>query len=78
MEDDRTEYEKLTQKKEDIEIEEIDSENEDYESSPPEYEISTYPADFTLEVLYQKWKAGDIEIPKFQRQFVWKQTQSSK
>lgn len=78
MEDERTEFEKLNQKKEDIEIEEIDSETEDYESSPPEYEISTYPADFTLEVLYGKWKAGDIEIPKFQRQFVWKQIQSSK
>lgn len=78
MEDERTEYEKLTRKKEDVEIEEINSENEDYESSPPEYQITTYPADFTLEVLYSKWKAGDIEIPKFQRQFVWKQVQSSK
>jgi len=63
---------------EDVDIEEIKSEEEDYISSPPEYEISTYPADFTLEGLHAKWKAEDIEIPKFQRQFVWKQAQASK
>ena len=50
----------------------------DYESAPPDYQISTYPADFTLEVLHQKWKAGDILIPDFQRGFVWKQVQASK
>jgi uncharacterized protein with ParB-like and HNH nuclease domain len=59
-------------------LEPITSEDEDYESAPPEYEISTYPADFTLEVLHQKWKAGDILIPDFQRSFVWKQVQASK
>ena len=64
--------------KEQIEIEKIESEEDDYISSPPDYEISTYPADFTLEGLHAKWKAGDIEIPKFQRQFVWKQAQASK
>jgi hypothetical protein len=62
----------------DIDLEEIESETHDYESGPAEYEITTYPADFTLEVLFEKWKDGDIEIPAFQRQFVWKQTQASK
>ena len=62
----------------DLELEPIGSEDEDYESSPPSYEIATYPADFTLEVLHQKWKAGEILIPDFQRRFVWKQIQSSK
>ena len=65
-------------KPEDIEFERIKSEEEDSESAPPEYEINTFPADFTLEVLYKKWQAGDIDIPKFQRQFVWKQNQASK
>jgi hypothetical protein len=68
----------LSNNEEEIEIEIIESETEDYISSPPEYEISTFPADFTLEGLYTKWKAGDIEIPKFQRRFVWKQVQASK
>lgn len=35
------------------------------------YDIVTFPADFTLQVLYQKWNDGDITIPKFQRSFVW-------
>ena len=76
--DERLEYEHRTVRPEDIEFERITSEEEDAESAPPDYEINTYPADFTLEVLYQKWLTGDIEIPKFQRQFVWKQNQASK
>ena len=70
--------EEVLHKPGDIQIEEIVSEVEDEESSPAQYEISTYPADFTLEGLHQKWTAGEIEIPKFQRQFVWKQVQASK
>ena len=76
--DARRDYEHQTIKPSDIEFERIPSEEEDYESAPPDYEINTYPADFTLEVLHQKWKAEDIEIPSFQRQFVWKQVQASK
>ncbi len=76
--DGRAEYERKTVRPEDIEFERIGSEEEDYESAPPTYEINTYPADFTLEVLYTKWNAGDIEIPRFQRQFVWRQVQASK
>ena len=62
----------------DLELEPITSEDEDYERAPPDYQIATYPADYTLEVLHQKWKSGDIQIPDFQRGFVWKQTQASK
>lgn len=62
----------------DIDFELVRGEIEDEESSPPEFNLSTYPADFTLEILHQKWKDKEIEIPKFQRQFVWKQTQASK
>lgn len=76
--DARLDYEYQTIKPKDIEFERIKSEEEDYESAPPTYEINTYPEDFTLEVLHQKWKDGDIEIPRFQRQFVWKQVQASK
>lgn len=61
-----------------IELEEIASEETDTESSPPNYQISTYPADYTLEVLHQKWLNDEIEIPEFQRNFVWTQTHSSK
>ena len=62
----------------DLELESVHSEDEDYESAPADYKISTYPADFTLEVLHQKWRVGDFLIPEFQRAFVWNQVQASK
>lgn len=78
MPDEREQYLHKHGAAEDVELEEIDSEDEDYDSAPAEYDVATYPADYTLEVLNDKWKAGDIEVPKFQREFVWKQTQASK
>ena len=63
---------------EDYLVEEIPSEKKDSESSPPNFEILTYPADYTLEVLFQKWNNKEILIPDFQRSFVWTQNQASK
>lgn len=62
----------------DLELEPVSSEEEDYASSPADYQIATYPADFTLETLHYKWRDGEIVIPEFQRGFVWKPAQSSK
>lgn len=62
----------------DIEFDDSVAELADRQSSPPRYEIATYPADFTLEVLQSKWIAGDLVIPRFQRKFVWSQAQASK
>ncbi|HWB12404.1 MAG TPA: DUF262 domain-containing protein [Pirellulales bacterium] len=56
----------------------IGSEVEDQESSPGSFEIVTYPADFTLEILNEKMARGDIVVPKFQRKFIWKPKQSSR
>lgn len=75
FEDARVEYERASTN---LDLEPITSEDEDYESAPPEYQIATYPADYTLEVLYQKWRANDIQIPDFQRGFVWKHVPASK
>lgn len=49
------------------------------EEEPPfvEYDIATYPADYTLSVLWQMYKNGDITIPLFQRGYVWSQKQAS-
>lgn len=63
---------------EDIEFDDSAEELTDRQSSPPSYEIATYPADFTLEVLRSKWDAKEIVIPEFQRGFVWSQVQASK
>lgn len=59
-------------------IERIESEVEDREISLPTFEILTYPADYTLEVLVDKYTRGQIQIPSFQRKFVWSQVQASK
>lgn len=61
-----------------IDLEVNEAESEDESSGSLSYQINTFPADFTLEVLYQKWKNSDFEIPTFQRGFVWKQPQASK
>lgn len=76
--DARIAYEREHAAPTDLDLEPISSEEEDYESAPPDYQISTYPADFTLEVLYQKWKNNEFKIPSFQRKFVWKIVQASK
>jgi hypothetical protein len=62
----------------DLAIEFLRSEQEDEAAGPRRYELFTYPADFTLEVLYQKWKSDEIAIPNMQRRFVWKQAQASR
>jgi hypothetical protein len=59
-------------------LENIQSEEEDSNLGTTKYELFTYPADFTLEVLHSKIRAHEIEIPKLQRQFVWSQMQSSR
>ena len=59
-------------------IEPIASEEEDLEVGTPLYRIRSYPSDPELETLYARWKRGDIVIPKFQRGFIWKPTQSSR
>lgn len=42
-----------------------------------EYDITSYPSDFTLKGLVEMWEQGDITIPDFQREFVWSIKQSS-
>lgn len=63
---------------EDAPLEIIESEVDDLELSLPSYNILAYPADYTLEVMVDKWRKGQIVIPSFQRQFVWSQSQASK
>lgn len=58
---------------EDIDIE---KESEEDEISI-EYDIATYPSDFTLSGIAKMWSDKDITIPDFQREFVWTIRQSS-
>lgn len=58
-------------------VEVIDSEVQDAVASVPIYTINSYPTDPTLEVLLNRWKRDEIQIPKFQRGWVWNHTQAS-
>lgn len=57
----------------DVEIEdEIDD-----EVVSVKYDIASYPSDLTLAGLAQMWQDDDIQIPDYQREFVWTVKQSS-
>ena len=50
----------------------LDNEDEEDEDEVYiQYDIATYPSDYTLSTLVKKWKDGDIDIPDFQRNYVW-------
>jgi hypothetical protein len=59
-------------------LESIESELYDSEVSLKGYDILSYPADFTLEVLVDKWKKQEVNIPPLQRRFIWSQVRASK
>lgn len=42
------------------------------------FDISNYPADYTLQGYLDKYDAGSIVIPDFQRSYVWDQVKASK
>ena len=54
----------------------IDVNNEDAEHFV-EFDLNIYPSDYTLKGLADMWNDGEIEIPDFQRNFVWTIRQSS-
>jgi hypothetical protein len=43
-----------------------------------DFDISSYPADYTVKVLVEKWRDGQLVIPDFQRDYVWTMPQASK
>jgi uncharacterized protein with ParB-like and HNH nuclease domain len=59
-------------------LEKLISEDNDLEATPAEYEVITYPADFTLEGLVSKFKKGTMTVPGFQRNYVWNIKQASR
>lgn len=54
----------------------VEDEQEE-ESVVIDYDIASYPSDFTLSGIAQMWKDKDIIIPDYQREFVWSIRQSS-
>lgn len=62
----------------DLELEKIESEEEDLYEDTATYRINTYGADFTLEILSQKLENDEIKIPPFQRRYVWPEKKASR
>lgn len=67
----------MTMQDDDDVIEKIDAEVEDAAATVPIYTIGSYPTDPSLELLHMRWQRGEIEIPKFQRGWVWTHSQAS-
>ncbi|MCF8178485.1 MAG: DUF262 domain-containing protein [Sulfuritalea sp.] len=62
----------------DFSEDDLDIEEEQEESSVViDYDIASYPSDFTLAGIDQMWRDKDIVIPDYQREFVWSIRQSS-
>lgn len=59
-------------------LQKIKSEEDDAELSLRSYDILNYPADFTLELLVEKWKKGEVRNEGFQRKYVWPKERASK
>jgi uncharacterized protein with ParB-like and HNH nuclease domain len=51
--------------------------DENEEEALIEYDIASYPSDFTLDNLYSQWGKQSIIIPEFQREYVWTIEQAS-
>jgi hypothetical protein len=64
--------------KDEIEIASLKSEEDDSQTALRPYEILSYPADFTLEVLVDKFKKNEIKSPKLQRRYIWPIARASK
>ncbi|NDU80275.1 MAG: DUF262 domain-containing protein [Ferrovum sp.] len=52
-------------------------EEQDEKTVSMNYDIASYPSDFTLAGIVQMWKDRDIVIPDYQREFVWSINQAS-
>lgn len=61
-----------------IELENIISEQEDLEIDNASYKIKTYGADFTIEILSNKFDSKEITVPDFQRRYVWPPKKASR
>jgi len=59
-------------------LEPVADEIEDAEGSSVSFDIMTIPADFTVEGLVHKFDKGKLEVPGFQRSYVWNQKQASR
>ncbi|WP_267394552.1 MULTISPECIES: DUF262 domain-containing protein [unclassified Sphingomonas] len=63
---------------EDWDIEPTEEPPEDEQEPKLEYEIMNYPADITLGGYVDLWDRKELEVPEFQRMYVWDRIKASK
>lgn len=61
-----------------LELDENSQEQIEEDFYPVEYRISSYGADYDIEGLVRRMKSGDIEVPNFQRGYVWRIFEASR
>ncbi len=44
----------------------------------PRFDITSYGADYPVDALVKRFEAGDIEVPQWQRGFVWSRSDASR
>jgi hypothetical protein len=54
------------------------SDDADTDADTLRFDIASYPADYTVKVLVEKWRDEQLVIPEFQRAYVWTLPQASK
>lgn len=52
--------------------------DDDEDSLPEKYSITSYGVDFTVDGLVRRMERGDIVVPKFQRRYVWDHKKASR
>ena len=67
----------VTLQDEELLIEETEPTDDD-EPQNIRYEITSFPTDFTVKVMYEKWQSGQLVIPAYQRRYVWNLPQASR
>ena len=67
----------VTLQEEELLIEDTET-DDDNEPQNIKYEIASFPTDFTVKVMYQKWQSGQLIIPQYQRRYVWNLPQASR
>lgn len=76
--------EEITQMLEETDVDQQDELNvvdeaaRDKTISPIQYDITSYGADYDVEGLVNRLRRGDIIIPPFQRNYIWKQPEASR
>jgi hypothetical protein len=51
---------------------------DDNEPQNIRYDITSYPSDYIVKVIYEQWQSGQLVIPGYQRHYVWNLKQASR